>query len=98
MKKNLEYLFGEALPFEEGDEVMPGTTIKRVLRCPNCILPDKMLDSIYCAERRYWIEENCNDIIAHCRLFEIPPKEEKYLTCEEDCLCDVCEEDCILKD
>ena len=95
MKSDVSYLFGEVLPFEEGEEVMPGTTIKRVLRCPNCVLPDKMLDSIYCANKRYWIKENQNDVISHCRLFEIPAKEKAYLMCEDLCLCESCDKECV---
>ena len=99
MDEKFKYLFGEALPFEEGEEVIPGTTIKRVLRCTNCILPDKMRDSIYCADKRYWIEENANDVIAHCKLLEIPKNEETFLLCENLCLCEACcEKDCIGKE
>lgn len=96
MKKDLEYLFEEIEPFGEGDEVLPGCTVKRVLRCINCLRNDKFLDSIYCAQKRYWIEENCNLVIPHCGLFEIPPEEEVYLDCYED-ECKTCKRKCVKK-
>lgn len=77
---------------------MPGSTVYRVLRCVNCIMPDRMLDSIYCAKARYWILENLNDVISHCALLEIPEREKNYLMCENDeCECRTCTQECVGK-
>jgi len=94
MNQDLDYLFEDIEPFGEGDEILPGITVKRVMRCVHCPRDDKFLDSIYCCEKRYWANENANLIIPHCQLFEIPLEEEAYLDCDEDG-CEDCRKECI---
>lgn len=94
--KDLEYLFEEISPFGEGEEFFPGLTVKRVVRCINCLRNEKFLDSIYCAQKSYWAEENPNVVMPHCGLFQIPIEEENYLDCDED-NCKECEKKCVKK-
>ena len=94
---DIDYLFGEKMAYEEGDEVAPGLSVKKVIRCVNCLLPDKFLDSIYCTEKRYWIEENANLVLSHCSLFEIPTGERTYLECEKQKCEGDCNEDCVIR-
>jgi len=93
----IDYLFGEAASFIEGDKILPNMTVKKVLSCRNCLRSERFLDSIYCAEKRYWIEENLNLVIPHCWLFEIAETELNYLDCYED-ECESCKKECVLNE
>lgn len=95
MNNKFDYLFSETIPFECGDIIAPGMTVRKALRCIGCLVPDKFLDSVFCTQKRYWIEENLNLIISHCSLVSPNEQERTFLMCKEEVCNTNCKNKCL---